>query len=823
MRPLSIELKGFGAFRAETMVDLADTELFALVGATGSGKSTIIDAICFALYGSVFRLDNKGKVGAVVALGEPEARVRLRFEVEGRQYVLVRVVKATGDGLGSTKEVRLERLDDNVVLAATVGELDGAKGEQGAVAQLLRMEFEQFTRCVVLPQGAFAQFLHSRNKERQELLASLIDLSAYERVRDRAMRRVTSADRKLSELTGKLSELAPHDETTMVALSNRLQELDSLSGRTGELVQQAAQALRETASLSERLASLRRDVQALGAIRVPDGLALLDLRRTQAQQTVEAASARIAEAGEAVQRTSAAVAQLPSAPAIDRVLGLLTAIEQADASLAELDAQIATAQQAVQQATVYAAAATDAHRGARSTLEQAQRANQAHALAGGLHVGDACPVCERIIDAPLAIAHQSDLAQLQSDATRADDMDRAAARALADASTKVATLQARATALREVRNDNAATMAPLVVGMPSTRGELAELQAKVGLAVRQEVAARAADQEARSAESTARAELAAALQDLEQARARYQSARDPWAAVGAPVASDDLGRSWAGLIAWAAEHAAALDAEGRRLTEQAEALTRGSVDRFAELHADAVNLGCLMRAEPVTSVDSLAADCAALDRTVGEHRANALARFTEATVAAERANVLEESKAGWEEAKSVASTLARRLDRGANGFPQWLLAASLASLVHRASGTLYELSGNQFSLTLDGQADIVVIDHTCADLRRPVRTLSGGETFQASLALALALADELGGGGDTASKRLPIDALFLDEGFGTLDPENLDKVAATIEALGGTGRVVGIVTHVKELADRMPVRFRVSKTPSGSVVEREVS
>ena len=80
-----------------------------------------------------------------------------------------------------------------------------------------------------------------------------------------------------------------------------------------------------------------------------------------------------------------------------------------------------------------------------------------------------------------------------------------------------------------------------------------------------------------------------------------------------------------------------------------------------------------------------------------------------------------------------------------------------------------------------------------------MRTLSGGETFQASLALALALSDELADARRRA-RAARLESIFLDEGFGTLDAETLETVAATIENLGAGDRMVGIVTHVPELA-----------------------
>ena len=136
-----------------------------------------------------------------------------------------------------------------------------------------------------------------------------------------------------------------------------------------------------------------------------------------------------------------------------------------------------------------------------------------------------------------------------------------------------------------------------------------------------------------------------------------------------------------------------------------------------------------------------------------------------------------------------------------------------------ASATLLELSGGQFDLTHDGR-DFAVVDHADADSVRPVRTLSGGETFQASLALALALSAQLAGLAAGGTARL--DAIVLDEGFGTLDEATLDVVASTLESLAAGGdRMVGVVTHVGALAERVPVRFRVSRTATGSTVERQ--
>ena len=115
-----------------------------------------------------------------------------------------------------------------------------------------------------------------------------------------------------------------------------------------------------------------------------------------------------------------------------------------------------------------------------------------------------------------------------------------------------------------------------------------------------------------------------------------------------------------------------------------------------------------------------------------------------------------------------------------NQFPEWLEAAALDTLVTDVSVRLAELSNGQFELT-HRNGEFFVIDHADADSQRGVRTLSGGETFQASLALAHALSTQLSSMAVAGAARL--DSIFLDEGFGTLDESTLEIVAATLESL----------------------------------------
>src|SRR5207253_591493 len=137
----------------------------------------------------------------------------------------------------------------------------------------------------------------------------------------------------------------------------------------------------------------------------------------------------------------------------------------------------------------------------------------------------------------------------------------------------------------------------------------------------------------------------------------------------------------------------------------------------------------------------------------------------------------------------VARALGQHLK--ANAFEKWILRQALTTLVDGATQILLELSAGQYSLTLDKNTNFAVIDHRNANMDRSARTLSGGETFLASLALALALSDRIAT--LSANTAVRLESIFLDEGFGTLDDETLETVATALETLSASNRVVGVV------------------------------
>ena len=145
-------------------------------------------------------------------------------------------------------------------------------------------------------------------------------------------------------------------------------------------------------------------------------------------------------------------------------------------------------------------------------------------------------------------------------------------------------------------------------------------------------------------------------------------------------------------------------------------------------------------------------------------------------------------------------------------FQEFVLEEAFHDLARGASERLKELSGRYALRYEDG--DILVVDHDNADETRSADTLSGGETFLVSLSLALELSEQI----QQAAGAVLLESLFIDEGFGTLDQETLDSATSAIECLRGGGRMVGIITHIRDLADRLPCRIEVDWRSEGSRV-----
>src|SRR5690554_3731620 len=602
MRPVRLDMHGFAAFREPTTVDFTDADYFALVGPTGSGKSTVLDAICFALYGTVPRWRHSGSVAHALAPSATEARVRLVFESAGRRYVATRVVRRDGKGRVKTAAAALERMPDGFdlrrldegltiddlgeVLAGTPSETDAA------VAEVIGLPYQQFVICVVLPQGEFAEFLHARPATRQQILVNLLGFSVYERIRERAVERAARAEAHLAATDQLLEGLTGIDDAALEAARQTSQRLDALVEQVEAAVPElaAAHAARQRAetALAERDARIAR----LSAVAVPPQAAALATAAAEARSALAGAAAVVAGVEETEEKLRA---QLAAAGDAARLRGLLDAYAQRErliarreplaAQLAEARHELDAATAALAQAREQAARAEQELEASREAYTRAQAQDRAVGLRAHLVAGEPCPVCEQPVTTIPPVPETSAVARAKAAGE--------SARAKVDAARAV--VAERDAAVRQLEQLVAAATAEAgaldrqLAGAPDAESLRQDLAA-IAEVERRLADAAGAVRAAREAHRRAQAEVEAAERRLADGWRQFDATRDALAALGPPPADrDDLAAAWEALAGWARQQAgahAAARAEDvaavQAATDEVEAVRARLVALFAD-------------------------------------------------------------------------------------------------------------------------------------------------------------------------------------------------------------------------------------------------
>jgi exonuclease SbcC len=811
MRPLRLLLDGFGCYRQATEADFSDVDFFALVGPTGSGKSTVIDGLCFALYGTVPRWGKENVIAQALAPAANACRVCLVFEAAGRRYGAVRALTRTKRGQVTTKEARLELLDPEIprdapieeILAASIDQIaEGPDLVKSQVEKILGLTYEHFTQSVLLPQGRFAEFLQAKAAARQDLLVELLAFGVYTTVGQRARKRAEFAADRVQIARTARDELADASEEAETLAVDRVKALTDLAETIEEELQSLGRLRERADRAAEQARETREETGLLTAVQTPAEVPDLAHRIAEAEHLV---------AGRRQQRDAAEEAEIEAQRARDALpdktrtevlrqaytdqRGLSSQLNQQEQALAEKQAE-----QDEQAGTLQVAERELLQ--ARDDLAHAERSHAAVALAQDLRVGEDCPVCLR----PLAsLPHHP----APADLTEAKEAVGSAEKALGQeraAHGEAATATAVASKSVKTTQEQMDKLSATLAKAPSEADVVASLEAIIN-----------ADQtlgQAQKEARTRRAELSevekarSSLGEEErQARAELRSSRDSVVRLGAPAIEDaDLAVAWETLTGWArAQHA---ERSGRQpdLDAAAATLQRQVIDEENTVTRILTEHGITEATDPARAA-----------ATVATYQERAKNRLTAVRENRKKAAKLDEQILAYREEEQVAAMLGNLLR--ATSFERWLCGEALDSLVAEASETLMELSAGQYQLDRDDRNDLIVIDYQDAGARRPVHTLSGGETFQASLALALALSRQVIG---LSAGMRDLNSMFLDEGFGTLDEDTLETVATTLERLAAdSDRMVGVITHVPALAERVPVRFVVSRTGTTSTLRKE--
>ena len=697
MRPERLELEGFTVFRDRTEVDFTDAELFAFTGPTGAGKSSLIDAVIFALYGTVPRLADRRRVAPVVSQGRVEARVGLDFVAGGRRFSAVRVVRLTATGAASTKEARLEETHPDGSREVLAGDADELTE---AVTELLGLTYEHFTTAVVLPQGEFTRLLHAKPTERQALLKELLDLGIYDRLQQRAGTEQRNLGVRKEVLAHRLEGFADATPERRDALQHRIDVLRTLLAQLDEDAQQLRRLETDRHEAEADAGRLAATASSLEAIHPPDGLEELDRDVADATAAVEAAGSALEVADAAVERSTAALAAVPPSEET-------TALLERYAELDRQRSQLERGQRALEAAREHAADRRRHRRhrrrrpGTRETaLAAAQLAHRAAALAASLQPGDDCPVCGNRFD---GLPHDAptELAEATASPRCGPPHGRRRHPGGAARTTRSWSGSRRSCTGSWPRWRRSSRPSPVLGPWPPPATISPPPRSSPPHGNRP--SATCVTGGARCPPPRSCRPRRPGVVSRRGPRSTPPGTPSPPSAI--PLTRDNLAADWATLTGWAATRAADATAVAAKATDQAASHQRA---------ADLVQRRMLAAAQQAGIIATDPADPAELPRaTLRAQEADkaALARLEDDLKEASR---LRAELAAATDDEQVASLLARllRSDR----FGAWVLDDALQRLVTGATDLLHRLSSGAYSLVLDGK-DFAVIDHPNADAR----------------------------------------------------------------------------------------------------------
>lgn len=884
MRLRRLTMSGIGPFRGEEVVDfhtLTRSGLFLIEGPTGAGKSTIIDAITYALYGSVAggRESTTERIRSDLADPTTPSYVELEFDISGSTYVVRRQPaysrpKLRGEGL--MKENAKQSLR---ALDGSMEPITDAKEIAAEIQRLLGLSVEHFRKLVVLPQGEFDALLRATPADRFEVLGRLIDDGFMHRVQEELVSRGRDAEAQLAGIRARIQEVSS-------TLCSRAQEAiddtpdsESLSTEDVEGILAALRALVRQAQLRVESLAGPADVAAEAALlastalsRAQDGAAALTAlagmraalpaplqslpadrlrqRRTQlaealarlepfvaweADETARSARTRELEelaraAQESVETLRDQARTMPGrradleqrrqqaaliAATADQHRTEAARLEGLAASATELRAREVELEQSAAQAALLKEAAETSRtalvsaREHRVTLLERRLAHSAADLAARLHDDEECPVCgatqhPRLAVAPHAgLVSDAELESAESAVAQAEQRDAEAQSAWEAAQASLAEAQSGVDALRgQLAGSDPAT---LDAALSATRESVAHAEAAAGLSRELQTqldeldrqAAVLGDQLTSAMASAAEAQTHAsahAARIAQEAEALLQAVGTDTTATAMALATRSESATIDAFLD-AAEATAGLDPDVdinalQTAAAAAESAAQGLAAQLEQARADLTRLSSTL-----TAVESLAQRWSAAHSEIATALADTETAVALGTLAS---------------AQSKANTLRLTLQ-------SYAVQRRFRTVLDAATRHLERMSAGHFAFELDetvgrGQSGlgIAVRDQWSGTVRDP-KALSGGETFIASLALALGLADvvrEENGGVD-------LQTLFVDEGFGSLDQESLQQVLDQLDALRSRGRVVGVISHVTEMKDWVHDRVIVEAGPPG--------
>lgn len=924
MKPLKLTMSAFGSYAGKNVIDFTGQQqgIFLITGDTGAGKTTIFDAITYALYNQTSGGERNGNMmRSQYARPETETYVELEFLYRGQTYRVRRnpdykITKTLKNG-----KIREQKVPHSVELTLPDGTVFPEKknATDAKIIEILGLTADQFSQIVMIAQGDFLKLLYTKSDERKMIFSKLFRTDIYWKIQENLRRksmemdeRIQENDRAFEQEKSRIIPLPESEELPLDELVERLRERvkDALKEQNlrranveelnkkitkyeeiNKLFVSLEKIRRTGKELEARQAESKERRQQIENARKADKVLVAEQQNLRQQQEVEQSAQAIAkmtetlandqemfetlktqqQEAEAKQKREAADIQkkmlaleqsFPSYEALQNArseeqqakkvwedLGKISeeSFHKKKAGIAALKEQQKRQEQVVEQTkknweqTSLSASESAKH---YEHMYEAFLKEQAGILAENLSAGCPCPVCGSTVHPDPAKLSDHAVTELEVEQAK---KTRAAAEEKRDLA--YAAFEAEKTEKQKLAQAVEKEEADFVLAQTIAKQQRKEAEQnyvslqKIAEQIREKLVYPSLA-EAKKQYAAMQKALEAAEQEIERKRQKVSELAEAMNTLkGQKLAEEENQKTSkklaaktekeyakllekSGFVSEETYHLAILPERSRSKLEREEkeyesqCLRQQSEQKLLEkqvsgkTYTDTTELNEQLKAEKQALKEA--------EKTYMElHTAyeNDRSVLQNCAVYLEKGKKLESED---QVIKSLSKTANGRLSGSAKiDFETYIQRQYFKQIIHEANKRLLTMSNHQFILKLKEEASTgrktnegldLSVYSLVTDSERDVKTLSGGESFLAALAMALGLSDIV----ERSAGAIHPDMMFIDEGFGSLDAQSRQQAIEVLAELAGDSRMVGIISHVTELKEQIDRKLVVNRTDNGS-------
>lgn len=924
MKPLKLTMSAFGSYAGKNVIDFTGQQqgIFLITGDTGAGKTTIFDAITYALYNQTSGGERNGNMmRSQYARPETETYVELEFLYRGQTYRVRRnpdykITKTLKNG-----KIREQKVPHSVELTLPDGTVFPEKknATDAKIIEILGLTADQFSQIVMIAQGDFLKLLYTKSDERKMIFSKLFRTDIYWKIQENLRRksmemdeRIQENDRAFEQEKSRIIPLPESEELPLDELVERLRErlkdalkeqnlrranveelnkkitkyeeinklfvslekirqtgkeLEARQVESKERRQQIENALKADKVLVAEQQNLRQQqtveqsVQAIAKMEetLTNNQEMFETLKTQLQE-VEAEQKR--EAADIQKKMLALEQSFPSYEALQNArseeqqakkvwedLGKASeeSFHKKKAGIAALKEQQKRQEQVVEQTkknweqTSLSASESAKH---YEHMYEAFLKEQAGILAENLSAGCPCPVCGSTVHPDPAKLPDHAVTELEVEQAK---KTRAAAEEKRDLA--YAAFEAEKTEKQKLAQAVEKEEADFVLAQTIAKQQRKEAEQnyvslqKIAEQIREKLVYPSLA-EAKKQYAAMQKALAAAEQEIERKRQKVSELAEAMNTLKGQKLAEEENQKTAkklavktekeyaklleksGFVSEETYHLAILPERSRSKLEREEkeyesqCLRQQSEQKLLEKQVSGKTY-----TDTAELNEQLKAEKQALKETEKTYMELHTAYENDRSVLQNCAVYLEKGKKLESEdqvIKSLSKTANGRLSGSAKiDFETYIQRQYFKQIIHEANKRLLTMSNHQFILKLKEEANTgrktnegldLSVYSLVTDSERDVKTLSGGESFLAALAMALGLSDIV----ERSAGAIHPDMMFIDEGFGSLDAQSRQQAIEVLAELAGDSRMVGIISHVTELKEQIDRKLVVSRTDKGS-------